>query len=629
MKKQLLLAVMSMVTCFNMAHAQNEQFVEIVSTKDTGTWRLTLSAENSDDESKVWVDLNHNGKKDDDESIGMWEWLSYSRPRTGNSLRVYGPVKKLSCSFNDIKEIHAENNSTIQELECTYSKDLTSIDLSSNLSLKKVNISGCKLTSVKLPSKDARLEFLDVNDNELKDIDVSGCPELATLHCFTNKIAAQEMHRLVVGLADRSDKEIAGQMFVLKDIGKPEVNEILKSTVLLAKQKNWKVKYFSGQSDYEGSDHSLYSDNLPKAMLISSLKNGAEWVLRFDADDEARKRVWIDFNGNGLYDYGEEQVLFDEEVRFPLTDSKLTIYGDLNKLSCRGLALTTLDVAGLTNLKVLDCSQNTLDELKLNTNVKLTDLLAYQNKLDDIDISGNVGLSNVSLNDNKLRNLSLSENKNLSVLFVSGNELEELNVSACPGLVSLACENNKIKELNLAGNTGLETFYCGGNLLSALDLSALKNLWMLSCEKNGIESLKLPKSSKLERVYCYANRLKGSAMTGLCQSLPMREPGRKGMLVVVDTKDETEGNECYSSDVQTALGRNWQVYDYRGNENGGLNPYEGIATGIDSSLKSDDIADISYINAQGMVSRNPFKGVNIVVVKDKAGNILKTKKVIE
>ncbi|MDY6206513.1 MAG: hypothetical protein SPI30_07215 [Prevotella sp.] len=627
MKTKVLIAAASMAVCINVAYSQTEQYVEIVSTKSTGDWRLSLDVVNVEDRDLVWVDLNHNEVKDDDESIGMWEWMSYSRPRNSERLKIYGPIRKLSCSFNDIKEIHLEKNSTIQELECTYSKDLTGLDLSVNKSLKKVNVYGCKLSSIKLPTSDAELEFLDINDNELMALDVSGCPKLATIHCFLNKLSAPAMQNLVNGLVDRSEMDNAGQMFVLKTIGKQEENEILKSTVLMAKKKNWKVKYFSGQTDYEGVDHSLYVTTLPKATLSTSLKEGAEWILVLGAETEASNRVWIDFNGNDLYDYGEEQAVFNEEVRFSVTNRVINIYGDLTKLICKGLSLTAIDVAGMTNLQVLDCSNNSIGELKLNANTRLTDLLAYKNQLNDIDLSKNALLSNISLNNNKLQHISLAENKKLTVLFVSDNELEELNVSACTNLASLAFNNNKIKNINLSENSVIETLYCSGNQLSKLDLSLLTKLSLVSCEQNSISSMTLPNSSKLMFVYCYGNQLKGGAMTELCKKLPMRETDNKGSLIIVDTKNEKEGNECLSTDVEIANKANWIVYDYRGKENGGYNVYDGIVTGIESLINTEDVLNTSYFNLQGIESSEPFKGVNIVITKCKDGSVVKTKSI--
>lgn len=601
--------------------------MEIVSSRNTGEWQIVIGVEKNEDDNLVWVDLNNNGTRDADEGIGLWDWATYRRPRTTNNLKIYGPVTKLSCSFNNIKDIHLQNNNVIKELECTYTEELTSVDFSTNKSLKKLSIYGCKLESVKLPASNAELEHLDVNENQLASLDVSGCPKLEKLYCFLNKLEAPAMQSIVDGLADRSGMQNAGVPFVLNSPDKPEVNEILKTTVILAKGKNWNVKYFTGQEDYEGSDHSLYVTTLPKTTMTSSMTEGSEWAFVFNAGEENRKRLWIDLNGNDLYDYGEEQNIFDAQVRIPIKNKTISIYGDLDKLTCRGVSLTALNVSGMPNLKILDCSDNSLSELNLVSNTKLTDLLAYKNQIGSIDLSASTMLTNVSLNNNKLSQLSLAENKELAVLFVSDNGIENLDVSTCTKLEAFAFGNNKIKNIDLSGNTNISTLYCNGNNLSVLDLSALTKLGLLSCENNAITSLILPESPQLSSVYCFGNRLEGEAMTALCKKLPVREADKKGSVFIIDTKNENEGNKCTDTDVQYAKKANWNVYDYRGKANGGYNPYEGMTTGVETLPETGEVVKISYFSSLGLEGSEPFKGVNVVVTQYKDGFVVKTKRV--
>ncbi|WP_158611172.1 leucine-rich repeat domain-containing protein [Prevotella sp. OH937_COT-195] len=558
--------------------------MEIVSSRNTGEWQIVIGVEKNEDDNLVWVDLNNNGTRDADEGIGLWDWATYRRPRTTNNLKIYGPVTKLSCSFNNIKDIHLQNNNVIKELECTYTEELTSVDFSTNKSLKKLSIYGCKLE-------------------------------------------APAMQSIVDGLADRSGMQNAGVLFVLNSPDKPEVNEILKTTVIQAKGKNWNVKYFTGQEDYEGSDHSLYVTTLPKTTMTSSMTEGSEWAFVFNAGEENRKRLWIDLNGNDLYDYGEEQNIFDAQVRIPIKNKTISIYGDLDKLTCRGVSLTALNVSGMPNLKILDCSDNSLSELNLVSNTKLTDLLAYKNQIGSIDLSASTMLTNVSLNNNKLSQLSLAENKELAVLFVSDNGIENLDVSACTKLEAFAFGNNKIKNIDLSGNTNISTLYCNGNNLSVLDLSALTKLGLLSCENNAITSLILPESPQLSSVYCFGNRLEGEAMTALCKKLPVREADKKGSVFIIDTKNENEGNKCTDTDVQYAKKANWNVYDYRGKANGGYNPYEGMTTGVETLPETGEVVKISYFSSLGLEGNEPFKGMNVVVTQYKDGSVVKTKRV--
>lgn len=64
---------------------------------------------------------------------------------------------------------------------------LTSIDLSSNVSLSSLYLLDCGLGAIDL-SSNAALTYVSVNNNALTTLDVSGCPKLGTLFCTGNKL---------------------------------------------------------------------------------------------------------------------------------------------------------------------------------------------------------------------------------------------------------------------------------------------------------------------------------------------------------------------------------------------------------------------------------------------------------
>ena len=106
------------------------------------------------------------------------------------------------------------------------------------------------------------MEELDVNDNELDKLEVSGCSKLVRIDCFKNRLTADAMQKLVETLPDRSQENTAGRLFVLYSIDEKEKNEILKTSVEQAKTKKWDVKYFTGQS-YGYSFTFLWSLHFP------------------------------------------------------------------------------------------------------------------------------------------------------------------------------------------------------------------------------------------------------------------------------------------------------------------------------------------------------------------------------
>ncbi len=584
-QKHLFLFALAMLCASSSSHiwaqSTQEAVVELTSSRSSGNWQLGLMAMTDDDKAQVWVDLNNNDIKDEGEALGMWDWMNYSKPRTSNHVKIHGPITKLTCSFNDITTIATSPHHPLQEIECTYAKGLQNVDFSKNEALQKIKIYGCKLTSIKLPSQNSQLTTIDVNDNEIKALNFGGCAQLERVDCFQNKLNPQAMHDMVTSLPNRAQQDKAGMLVVLYSNDKKEENEILKSTVGQAKAKNWKVKYFSGLTDYEGSDHSKYTTALPHATLATSKTTGHNWKLKFDAGTSARDSVWIDLNNNKLYDYGEELNVFNEEIMIPVTESKINLYGNLSKLIVKENKLTQLNIDNLKNIQLLDCSKNELNSIDCKGNASMTELYAYNNRLNNIDLSQNPNLISVSLNNNQLSQLKLAPQNKITILFVSNNKLTAIDVKQCTQLATLAFENNQIAQVALDNNT-LESIYCKGNLLSNLDVSKLNNLAMLSCEKNKLTSLILPTSNQLSRIDCYSNQLNDEAITTLCAQLPQRASNKKGLLFVIDTKDNKEGNVCSKTNVATAQQANWIVYDNRRGENAGQNPYEGTeSTGVD------------------------------------------------
>jgi immunoreactive 47 kDa antigen PG97 len=604
-----------------------EPYIELTSEQETGKWGLSLAVANDEDKAKVWVDLNNNGQKDENETIGMWEWYWYSRPRTAKTLRIYGPVIDIDCGSKDnaIAAINIKNNPNLQKLKCTYSKGLTSLDLSGNANLKKVNVSGCKLNSIALPVQSPAMEELDVNDNELDKLEVSGCSKLVRIDCFKNRLTADAMQKLVETLPDRSQENTAGRLFVLYSIDEKEKNEILKTSVEQAKTKKWDVKYFTGQLDYSGSDHNRYLTSKPKAILTTSKQSG-EWLLNIGVPEQEVDSVWIDLNNNNEYDYGEEQNVFNQQVRLPISGEKINIYGKLSKLVCMGNHLTALNVEECTELETLNCSKNELQTLKLNSNKKLKELLGYENELTEIDLSENKELVLLSLNTNKLSAANFDNNNALTTLFISNNELKELNVKPCINLRTIAFENNQLQEVDLSKNALIESIYAQKNKLTKLNLKGLNGLRMLSCEHNALSSIALDENLKqLEAVYCFCNQIKGQEMKSLCNMLPVREDNKKGEFYVVDTTNPTEENQCTKKDVEVANKHNWQVYDYKNKENNGKNLYEGKEnpTGLNLPEGREDI-NVCFI-ANGLLQINTPQSLQgrDIRVYDINGRILK------
>ena len=145
--------------------------------------------------------------------------------------------------------------------------------------------------------------------------------------------------------------------------------------------------------------------------------------------------------------------------------------------------------------------------------------------------------------------------------------IENIDITHLPNITELNIALNDIKNLNLTGNAKLKTLSCEGNLLEELDLS--------NCQQLGY-------------VNCYGNQLKGTNMTAMIESLPIKTSESFGQLIVLDQTYQHEGNICLKSDVAKASDKYWATYElidhkpmlYEGAEDTGIDEVINASTSI-------------------------------------------------
>ena len=235
--------------------------------------------------------------------------------------------------------------------------------------------------------------------------------------------------------------------------------------------------------------------------------NSPDFKLNFP--DEEFRRFLIDYcdkNNDGKLDMDIKNMTIPTSYAIKSLEG-IRFFEDLEKLDCHGIGLTTLNVGKNFKLKELDCSDNQLKEsypilssgLKiLNcSNNKLTHMnlgILYGLNLEEVDCSNNnitkivmdsVGeLVKFDCSNNDLMTLDVSQCFKLEELNCSGNQLMELDVRNQTQLTQLDCHNNKLTELNVEQNGSLISLICNDNQLTTLDLSQNHSLSHLNCARN-------------------------------------------------------------------------------------------------------------------------------------------------
>ena len=483
----------------------------------------------------------------------------YGNNLTSLDLSKCPELTTLGCDENKLTSLVLTQQAKLSAL-MAHANQLTQIDLSACKKLKNVTLYENKLETITLANHPL-LEEMYVYDNKLQTIDLSGCPALMYLSigmnqlhsldishcplikdifCPSNQLKDDAVTSLVAQLPNRDKETEAGKLYIIDtDCSPADGNYCSKENVKNALAKHWQVYDYrqgknEGANPYEGAlNKDIYTTNQPKAILTSQESTG-KWTLRLDASQNVRDKAWVDRNNDGVYQQGEEIKDWDREFTLPRTTTELTIYGNMEKLYCMSNDLTKIDCSQLPKLARLSCRDNLLQELDVSHNKQLLELFCYENKLTTLDIS---------------------QNKDL---------------------IRLDCEKNQITALNFNANDKLEELYCHHNQLTTLDLSKNSLLGRVNCAYNNLTSLSLPEHNQLRIVNCHNNKLSQEetkvVATALCDRSDLQE---QGIIVAVNTVDESEQNVWTVETVSLVSGKNWLVYDWKNGENKGRNPYLG------------------------------------------------------
>lgn len=198
-------------------------------------------------------------------------------------------------------------------------------------------------------------------------------------------------------------------------------------------------------------------------------------------------------------------VLIDE-AHFP-DDAFRGWLLDANHLDGAGAdgILTDAELQEIHEINVSDKGIRSLAGISVFYNLKV--LNVSDNDLQELDVSANAALERLYCSYNRLTELDLSQNTQLITLICAFNQLTRLDVSNKPRLENLNCENNRLTALNLTGSNALVWLYCRNNLITALELSTNTALRFVSAFDNQLTSIDVRNLTELEVLHVDHNRL--------------------------------------------------------------------------------------------------------------------------
>ncbi len=147
--------------------------------------------------------------------------------------------------------------------------------------------------------------------------------------------------------------------------------------------------------------------------------------------------------------------------------------------------ITSLEgIENFTNLELLLCNTNNLDNLNVSQNIALIHLNCGGNNLTNLDLSANTSLTILKCFANNLTTLNTSNNPDITYLNCSSNLLNNIDISENDALEWLICSNNPLQEINVSQNLLLKNLYCKETQINLIDVSQNNNLTSIWCSDN-------------------------------------------------------------------------------------------------------------------------------------------------
>jgi Leucine-rich repeat (LRR) protein len=309
-------------------------------------------------------------------------------------------VTKIDVSRFQIKDLTGIEDFTALEILWCSENELTSIDLSKNTALKELVVIANDLQSLNI-SKNINLTTLVCDGNKLSILDVSNNIALTTLACGFNKLESLNVSsNVALNYLYCSDNELTSLNI------KNNNNTLLKT---FNATNNLNLNCIT-VDDEKLSDSYL---NWKKDAKTAYSKDCTTFVSYTKIPDINLERKLISLN---LDDIEDGKILTSNIENITSLD-----------ISFSGI----LDLTGIEDFISLDnlnCNNNQITILNLDSNIALTILDCSKNNIKSLDLKNNKDLKIVNCSINNITNLNLINNNYLTDLDCSNNELTSLNL---------------------------------------------------------------------------------------------------------------------------------------------------------------------------------------------------------
>ena len=312
----------------------------------------------------------------------------------------------LYCEGNTLSSLDVSKNTQLTRLDC-YNNNLTTLDVSGCTQLTVLNCHNNSLNSLDV-SKNTQLTRLSCFSNQLSSLDISHNTQLTGVYCYGNNLSTQALDDIYCALPDRTGKGYGVIQPVYSDTSSNHAT-VLATNAANATAKNWKVQYYQNDTDIPATTGSYVCPQLNMSRYITlTVTNGAAIKLDFKAASAGTPVRIVSGSNTQDITVGTGWTGYRN---YTAGSTTMTVYGDIIGFDCmsNGANITAIDLSHNTQLKTLDCSDNTLSSLDVSKNTQLTELYCYHNQLSSLDLSKNTKLHMLICYSNNLSTQALDD----------------------------------------------------------------------------------------------------------------------------------------------------------------------------------------------------------------------------
>ncbi|WET05007.1 T9SS type A sorting domain-containing protein [Flavobacterium sp. YJ01] len=358
-------------------------------------------------------------------------------------IQDFEALNYLDCSDNNLTTIDLSKNLSLTYLDCS-SNRLTNIDISKNLALQTLKCDNIDnhhnrgLTTIDV-SNNLALTYLSCWDSRLRTLDVSNNKALKELHCYYNMLTSLD----VSNNKALTNLQCTRNLLTTLDLTNQSALIIFRCHENRLTELNLK----NGKNNLLDSKEINFATNpyLTCIQVDDILYSNTNWAGKKDAIATFSTNCGIANSYTMIPDHNFEQKLIDLGIDDVL-DSKVANQ-NINTVIDLDLSNSNItNLKGIENfpaLKSLNSSTNNLATLDLSKNANLEILNASSNQITTLDLSRNTKLNVVYVITNPLTNLNI-KNGNNSNFILASETAKQFNTNVATtflGLTTLSCIN--------------------------------------------------------------------------------------------------------------------------------------------------------------------------------------------